>query len=187
VANGRCLNPFKEYSTWVTSLSLSGDGQLALSGSYREARLWEVASGRCLHTLEGHEATVSRVSLSADGQIALLAGYAGNLIQVWMLDWELDVPTSVSWDEKAHPFLETFLTLHTPFAAALPSDHEPTEEERQLALTRRGRPTWTEDDFEGFIRQLQCCGYGWLQPEEVRKRLEQIASAWWKPPTLPGA
>ncbi len=184
VSSGRCLGTLNSGRDWAQSMSLSADGRFALSGNVGEiTRLWDVTSQRCLHTLISDGA--SSVSLSADGQFALLG--IGGLVQVWMLDWELDASTPAVWDERANRLLEAFLTLHTPFAALLPQNREPTEEERRLALTRRGQPMWTEEDFEGFIRQLQYCGHGQLQPEEVRRRLEQIASAWWEPPPLLGA
>ena len=91
----------------------------------------------------------------------------------------------VDWDEGALATLETFLTLHTPYAATLPQDREPTEQEIQQALTRRGKPTWNEQDFQGLIRQLQYAGYGWLRPEGVRHKLEEMAASWQGPPPLP--
>jgi ATP-dependent Clp protease protease subunit len=72
--------------------------------------------------------------------------------------------------------LETFLALHTPYAAELSPNQEPTEQEIRMALTRRGTPTWNEEDFQGLIHQLQRVGYGWLRPEGVRKQLHLMAS-----------
>ena len=60
----------------------------------------------------------------------------------------------------------------------MPEGREPTEEEVRLALTRRGKPTWSEEDFQGLIRQLQYAGYGWLRPEGVRVRLLRMARVW---------
>ena len=54
-----------------------------------------------------------------------------------------------------------------------------------LSLTRRGRPSWTEEDFQGLIRQLQYSGLGWLRPEGVRAELERMAQDWDGPPSLP--
>jgi hypothetical protein len=65
--------------------------------------------------------------------------------------------------------------LHTPYAAGLPRDHSPSEEEIQLALTRRGKPSWSGQEFDALIRKLQYAGYGWLRPEGVRKQLEEMA------------
>lgn len=52
--------------------------------------------------------------------------------------------------------------------------YKPTEKEITLALTHRGTPTWTEEDFQKLLYTLGCAGYGWLQPEGVRKQLEAM-------------
>ena len=87
------------------------------------------------------------------------------------------------WDEDAGHYLETFLTLHTPYAAAPPEDREPTDEEITLALTRRGKPSWSKEDFWQLLYTLGCAG-GWLRPEGVRKKLEEMAATWKGPPPL---
>ncbi|WP_265265207.1 protein kinase domain-containing protein [Spirulina subsalsa] len=47
-----------------------------------------------------------------------------------------------------------------------------SEEEIRLALTRYGSPDWTEEDFQQLLRLLGEAGYGWLNPEGIRKQLE---------------
>ncbi|MEM8640666.1 MAG: protein kinase [Cyanobacteria bacterium P01_G01_bin.54] len=37
-----------------------------------------------------------------------------------------------------------------------------------------GEPQWTEADFQALLIELGEAGYGWLDPEEVRRRLEQL-------------
>ena len=88
---------------------------------------------------------------------------------------ELEEKEPADWDESARPHLENFLTLHTPYAGTLPQSREPTEEEIALALTRRGKPTWMEEDFKGLLTTLGCAGYGWLRPEGLRRELERMA------------
>jgi hypothetical protein len=53
-------------------------------------------------------------------------------------------------------------------------------------LTRHGEPQWTEDDFHGLIAKLGYCGYGYLRPEGVKKKLLKMAEDWTGPPPLPG-
>jgi hypothetical protein len=115
------------------------------------------------------------VCWSADGRFAL-SGSSGNTIKLWNLDWELEERLPADWDEGARPYLENFLVLHTPYAAALPTDREPTEEETTLALTRSGIPTWTEEDFQNLLYTLGCAGYGWLRPEGIKQQLEAMAA-----------
>jgi len=45
-----------------------------------------------------------------------------------------------------------------------------------LALSHNGKPTWTDEDFEKLIYTLGCAGYGWLRPEGVKQKLEQMAA-----------
>jgi len=95
---------FSEHVEAVTSVCLSGDGRLALSGSAdRTLKLWEPASGRCLHTFEGDMGGVTSVSLSADARLALSSSIDGTL-KLWDVSdghclrtcrEDLDVLTSV--------------------------------------------------------------------------------------------
>ncbi len=174
VASGRCLRTFQGHNHHVTSVCLSTNGLYALSSSFNTTlKLWDLASGRCLRTFEGHTSNVNSVSLSADGRYAL-SGSMDRTIKLWALDWELEDKEPADWDKGAQPHLENFLTLHTPYAGKLPQDRQPTEEEITLALTRRGVPTWTEEDFKGLLYTLGCAGYGWLRPEGIRSKLEQM-------------
>jgi WD40 repeat protein len=184
LSTGRCLHTFEGHTSWVLSVSLSADGRFALSGSDDTTlKLWEVSTGRCLRTFEGHSNRVSSVSLSPDGGFALSGSYEGSL-KVWFLDWDLEERLAADWDEGARPYLETFLTLHTPYAGKLPTDRSPTEEESTQALSRRGKPVWTEEALQQLLYTLGCAGYGWLKPEGVRRELEKMAAAWQGPPPL---
>lgn len=72
--------------------------------------------------------------------------------------------------------------MHTSRLGQLPAEGEPTEEEIVNHLTRKGRPGWTEEDFQGLLAQLGRAGYGWLKPEGVQTKLKEIAAAWTEPP-----
>jgi hypothetical protein len=139
-------------------------------------KLWDVATGRCLHT-QAFEYAVTAVHLSTTGQYAL-CGCKDGSVSAWFLDWELEENEPADWDEGARPYLEVFLRTHRPYGAALPRDRQPTDEEITHALTRRGRPEWSEEDFQGFLYTLGCAGYGWLRPEGVRRELEKMAATW---------
>src|ERR687886_561652 len=179
VATGRCLHTLAEHTSPVYSVCLSKDGRLALSGSHDgTAKLWEVTTGRCLHTFKGyaHKGNTyeaNSVCLSGDCRFAL-SGSENRTPKLWFLDWELEDRQPADWDEGARPYLETFLEQHIPYAATLPEDREPTEEEITLALTRGGTPTWTEENFQSLLYTLSCVGYGWLRPEGVRQQLEAM-------------
>jgi hypothetical protein len=146
-------------------------------------RVWNVAIGQCAQVLVGLD-TIYAVAFSADCRWAL-SGQGGDLLTLWELDWEFEIRKPVDWDEEARCHLETFLTLHTPYAARLPREREPTKEEVSLALTRRGRPSWSEEDFQKLLQTLACAGYGWLRPEGVCCELDNMETAWEGPPPLP--
>jgi WD40 repeat protein len=196
VATGRRLCTFTGHGDAVTSVCLSLDGRHILSGSAdRTVRLWDVASGRCLHAFAGHTGAVTSVALAADARIALSAG-ADGAVKVWVLDWELEDPAPADWDEGALPYLEMFLSLHTPYAGTLPSDRRwtmkellnaplgrlfrPTPEDEVVAqaLSRRGKAVWTEEDFQELLSWLGHAGLGWLRPKGVRRKLELLARNW---------
>ena len=164
-------------------MALSADGRWALSGSGDNTlRLWEVSSGKCLRTFEAHTNLVYSVSMSADGG-CVLSGSCDKTLSGWKLDWDYEFPDWTEWDERARPYLVNFLCQHTPYAAVLAPADTPSEEQFQLALTRRGKPIWTELDFEKLITQLQYVGYGWLHPGCVKRELEKMAADWQGPPS----
>jgi len=178
LATGRCVRTFEGHTEAVNSVAISPDGRWGLSGSDdKTLRLWELATGKCVRTFEGHTDDVFSVAISPDGRWALSGSYDKTL-RLWELDWECEFPPPADWDEGARPYLENFLSLHTPYAASLPRDRQPSEEEVQHALTRRGTPSWTEDDLKDLLNRLCYAGYGWLRPQGVRKKLEEMAAIW---------
>jgi WD40 repeat protein/serine/threonine protein kinase len=83
-AGPRCrVRSYEGHADWVSSVSLSRDGRLALSGSADHTlRLWEAATGQCLNTFTGHTEWVTSVALSADGRHAL-SGSADRTLRLW--------------------------------------------------------------------------------------------------------
>jgi hypothetical protein len=61
-----------------------------------------------------------------------------------------------------------------PYLGELRPDRDFSEEKLLQALTRKGRPTWTEQDFQILLQDLQCAGYGWIRPEGIRAKLEEF-------------
>jgi hypothetical protein len=179
VASGQCLHTFTGHTDSVTSVSLSADGRFALSGSRdKTVRLWELD-----WELEARELTdwdegarsyleIFLTQHTSYASAALLKGNENKNVERIRLGW-LSRPIC---------FVNRFKERS---ASMLPQDHKPSIQEVQQALTRCGRPSWNEDDFQKLIQQLQYAGYGWLRPEGVRKQLEHMARAWQGPPSLP--
>jgi hypothetical protein len=120
--------------------------------------------------LEGHTAAVRSGSISQNGQYALSGSFDGTL-RLWEFDWDYDFPGCADWDEGARPYLETFLTLHCPC--------------EEGGVSRVGTPGWDDGDFQELLVELPFRGYGWLKPEGLRKKLEEMAANWQGPPPLP--
>ena len=180
VATGQCLRTFEGHAHGMTSACLSADGRFALSASADNTlKLWDVATGQCLRSLEEYMDRVISVCVSSDGRFALSGSKDDTLtLRRWFLDWELEENVPADWNEQARTHLRVFLSAHTPYGGQIPEGREPTDEEITQALTRQGRPNWSDDDFEGLLFTLSRAGYGWLRPKGVRRELEMMTAAW---------
>lgn len=121
-------------------------------------------------TFEGHTSFVTSVAISSDGKYAL-SGSRDETLRLWYLDWDYEFPDETDWDEGARPYLGVFLILHSG---------------GRNWLGRWKRPRWTDDDFNKLLKELQYRGFGWLRPEGVRKKLEEMSTNWQGPPPLAG-
>jgi hypothetical protein len=142
-----------------------------------------------MRTFAGHEDAVTAVALSGDGRYAL-SGSADRTLKLWVLDWELEDRQPADWHEDARPYLETFLTLHTPHATE-PAEarrrtvreimHLPlsrlfkaTPREEETGEARRGPPRYAEKDFQALLHVLGGAGFGWLRAEGIRTQLKEM-------------
>jgi WD40 repeat protein/serine/threonine protein kinase len=168
---------------------LSPDGRWAISGGVDHKTsvisVWEVPTGRCVGCFGPQAGSVDIITASADGRWVLSVS-DDQIIRLWELEWDLAIQNTGDWDEGVRPHLVRFLTLHTPYAGRIPKGRVPSESEIRLGLTRRGKPVWSEEDFENLLHTLGCAGYGWLRPEGVRRELDKMTSEWTGPPPLPG-
>jgi len=176
LASGKCIRDIehpassKKLMMTESPVSISPDGRYVLSSfGSKLSCLLELATGNCVHTFPNG---ADFIEFGLNGRFVMSSGKS-----LWSgeLDWEYEFPETADWDDGARPFLESFLTLHTPYAGDWPRDREPTEEEVQAALTRGGTPSWTENEFQLFLADLGYRGYGWLRPDGVRQKLAELA------------
>jgi len=185
LATGEVAATFSGHTQRVNAVSISRDSRWAVSGSSDGTmRLWDVASSECLRTCQGHEGQVISAQFSPNGRWALSGGSDGSVC-LWELDWDYEFPKPADWNEAARSYLEIFLTLHTPYRGQLAEGREPADEDIRAALTRTGKPTWNDADFDRLLIDLQHAGCGWLQPEGVRRKLEEMVADWQGPPPAP--
>ena len=83
--SGECvLGPLEGHTSWVSSVSFSGDGSRIVSGFLdKTVRVWDAVSGECvLGPLEGHTSWVTSVSFSGDGS-RIVSGSWDKTVRVW--------------------------------------------------------------------------------------------------------
>src|SRR5207237_2374536 len=79
----RLLQRFSGHDDWVSSVSVSVDGQHGLSGSAdRRLKYWDLSTGQCLRTCLGQADWLTSVCSSDDGQLAL-SGSADKTLKLW--------------------------------------------------------------------------------------------------------
>ncbi len=171
----RNIRTFSEHTSVINSLLFIGNEKfLAAAGHDKKIRIWDISSGKLVQVLEGHTDLISSLCASQDGSFLVSAG-KDRTVRIWAIDWELRPQQLSDWDEGARGYLNNFLTLHTPYAKRLPEDLSLNDDRLIHCLTRRGNPTWQEEDFQRLLHTLECAGYGWLRPEGVRRKLEEMA------------
>ncbi|WP_341531188.1 WD40 repeat domain-containing protein [Nostoc sp. UHCC 0302] len=79
------LHMLMGHSHIVSSLAMSEDGKLLVSGSWDQTiKIWQLETGKLLRTLKGHRDRVYAIALSPDGQI-IASGSADKTIKLWHL------------------------------------------------------------------------------------------------------
>ncbi len=80
-----CINTLSGHSSWVTSVTISPNGQTVASGSLDDKiKVWNLQTGELLQTLSGHSKAVNTVAISPNGQI-LVSGGDDRTIKIWNL------------------------------------------------------------------------------------------------------
>ena len=175
VTIGKSRRVFSGHQGGISALDLTGDNRfLFTGGGDKQIHGWDTTTGRKLLSLQAHDLKVTAIALSKDTRY-FISSSLDKKVKIWYVDWKLagEIPQDL-WDEGARPFLDAFLTLHTPYGGELPPDSYPSEDQITQALGRRGEPLWSLEDFEELMNNLACAGYGWLQPGIIRRKLFQL-------------
>jgi WD40 repeat protein len=86
IVNTELLHSFTAHSHLVSSLRVSPDGKILISGSVdKTIKIWNLATGKLLRTLKGHGDEVLAVNLSPDGKI-IASGSVDTTIKLWHLE-----------------------------------------------------------------------------------------------------
>ncbi|MBF0607928.1 MAG: serine/threonine protein kinase [Magnetococcales bacterium] len=158
--SGRSLRSFTGHTGGITTLCFSSDVRYILSvGVDKTIRIWDIDTSRELRKFTLHGEDINTAVLSPNGWL-VITGSKDRTLSSFYLDWDIVALNYEDWDDRALPYLETFLTLHTPLS--------------QNTLLRRGMPQYSEEDFDSLLRQLSLKGFGWLTPEGVRQKLNYL-------------
>jgi len=83
---GVCLQILEEHKDLVTSVSVTPDGKLAISGSNdATCQVWDLEKGQCLRTLEGQRGWVTSVRVLPDGKL-VVSGSSDKTCWVWEIE-----------------------------------------------------------------------------------------------------
>jgi WD40 repeat protein len=74
-------------ASWVTSLAISPNGQIASTNLSKFVKLWDCNSGNLIRNFRGHSDSVHTVTVSSDGS-TLVSGSRDNTIKAWNLTTE---------------------------------------------------------------------------------------------------
>lgn len=174
--SGQHLRDLEGHRAIVRALCIAPDSTFAFSACHDGSwRLWDLRSGQTLRAVEGHGTSIDAIAITPDARRLVTGDHKGKM-QFWTLDWDLAEVPRAHWDERATPLAEAFLDLHAPYAAELPQDMLPSQEELFAALQRKGQPAYTEEDIDAFMFELGSAGLGYLSRAGVAAQLQTMAA-----------
>jgi WD40 repeat protein/serine/threonine protein kinase len=155
--SGECLYCFNEHRYPLNAVTITMDGRHVLSvatGPGSRAFLWPLTGGKGQHFPCGTSLCVSQ-----DGRLLARTSNQGTSL-AW-IEWELDLPPTAPWDDRAWPYLKTFVECHRPISEPGPG--------------RKGLPVFGKEALDELWRDLGAAGFGWLDRVGVQERLDGLA------------
>jgi hypothetical protein len=153
IATGSCI---REWPSLSSGLDLSPDGRFLITPGF----IWDLQDPSPSPIVFESSGPVR---VAPDGRSAITGEQADPALRLWRFEWEWTFPEETDWNDGAEPYLYFFLVRHL-------GGPSPLEGIRSLI----GEPEWSEDDFIGLLSELELRGFGWLRPDGVRRRLEQM-------------
>ena len=77
-------------------------------------------------------------------------------------------------ERGADYYIKNFLTNSMPYSSVAVGKQDKDDSQKlKMSLTKVLNPSWDTESFKGLMYDLGCMGYGYLDPEEVREKLDQ--------------
>ncbi|MBN2144247.1 MAG: protein kinase [Candidatus Aureabacteria bacterium] len=175
VESGGCLQVFDNHSESVNIIRFTADGRFIVSASSdKTLRFWSVESGQCVFAQQGEEPFYA-MDLSQDGRFLVTAH--SKVLQLYELDWSF-VAVNEGQEEEVEKKLDSqlriFLINHTDYLFQPEKDQHLSKEQIVSALIRQDHAHWNDKDFKQLLIDLSSYGLGWVNPEKVSLRLDEL-------------
>jgi len=160
----KLLEVNKWHSHPIANISGTADGKFAVSADVEGKVLLINTRSKSKTYQFNRENVYQSIFITPDGKYLLAGGGNSKIpdsndIRLWTLDWELEPVQAADWDEKASWHLKAFLDMKS-FGVG--------------RSRKNTKPKLDETDFQELLYALSCAGFGWLRPEGVRRKLEEM-------------
>ena len=170
INTGECLRTVEGHTHWVSSVAFSTDGKFAFSGSKdRTLKLWqfdwEYEFPGWADWDDGAEPYL-KIFLTlhpeyTDDDVQKLLTELQYRGYGWLRPEGVRKKLKMVVD-SVEPHLRNFLILHT------------IKTKKGIFKREKIETSYTEEDVQKLLTELQNRGYGWLRPEGVRKKLDEM-------------
>ena len=97
IKSWKCIRTILAHKNAVSSILISSDNQLLITGSYdKSIKIWELSTGQIIDTLQGHSEAITCLAISNDNK-TLISGSRDKTIRFWYLKQKKVVKTFGGW------------------------------------------------------------------------------------------